>query len=1204
MPAEQPRPLDLPGEAERLGRRVVDDALQLFGRALWPEIARRLEVKYGPPWETAVELGRIRGSPHWYEPTDPYYLSWLVLDRWRDLIDRRDHRSGDVRRAVESLRDARNSLAHPSEGRAKFVTPEVGLRTVEAVARVLGFFGCLKGAVKSHLDGYRRDAEGLVARIGTPSIVDRRRAWTTRILEDPEIDLSWLPHSSRRAEKAEALFLEPGLVPCGGTTPPSSGASTIESLLTRHPRRVLVTAPLGGGKSTLLRHICRRIAAEPERFGGRTPLLRSASALAQRLAADASLRFEDVLRAQQERDRELIAYELEADRLLLLIDGLDEISDPKARAHFRRALEAFTTDYPTTPIAVTTREGSTGQGALLPSFKKYELAPLSRSQQCELMMRVVAALGGSSGEDPALEQLFTALDDRWYGSDLSSSPLLLTLIAAVWVADRSVPQRRPALMERILDLLLQTWPGRRGVDGVEDPATGERWRRALEGLASAALSADGSFAHQAAKRMLATWFIAEDSAGQQVALQQAHSFLNTMRRDVGLLVAINDGPAAELRYEFRHRSIAEYLAACELVRRSDRDPAEVLPLLHVGRWAQVVEDYFAVLSESRQSQLAVVLRLVLEQEDSTEDHLLLNLRLLLRLVERGVIHPAAAEGHALFTKAASAFLDCGHDLWAPELLGGLLALAREYPDEAFRWVASFPPGPRTDVLIIVAGRPDDAIRRRVLQGVNDGLYGAAAQAVERVTLDELARSRPQTELALSEADLTYVSRGWDGDLYGLGLKGDTAARLVGLGVPVLSGKQLIADPQAALVAMPFVLNMGDLGDLNGDIVVRKLAADPALEPILRATAWRWWGPLLRYLVTAGDAAPGELIDLVRDLDDDSSFVEEYFELLLKGPRGLRAHAADMLSINLGPLVIAEAGVDENELPLGLRPHPGRATQLFRSAWRDAGPYERLLLVTQTLSGVDSTLPRDWVWEQIQYVLPDPDPAVDAAARRLLAWRGGEPPFAELRDWEDDPGATRWRVPPGAVTAVLLREALDAPSRSELEARLEAAVGPARDRPPLVLRPAVWPASPAAEEVGRSWAASNEGLRRLWGLYLLGRLAREADASAILGPGLRGDRDTSRLAAAAIQPPDCADVGWLIEAITDHALSGGDEGTWVRLSQSLNDGLVDEAQRRRLGRAVVDVLDVDPSFGARELAEGLLTGRDVRTSAETSALETL
>jgi len=113
---------------------------------------------------------------------------------------------------------------------------------------------------------------------------------------------------------------------------------------------------------------------------------------------------------------------LSTKQLLLLMDGLNELPDDKAR----REVAAFRKKYPRTPMIFTTRDVSLGGDFGIE--KKLEMQPLTETQMREF---VQAYLGNCS------EQFLRQLSDRL--RKFSETPLLLWMLCLVYAQQGKIP---------------------------------------------------------------------------------------------------------------------------------------------------------------------------------------------------------------------------------------------------------------------------------------------------------------------------------------------------------------------------------------------------------------------------------------------------------------------------------------------------------------------------------------------------------------------------------------------------------------------------------------------------------------------------------------------------------------------------------------------------------------------------------------------
>jgi hypothetical protein len=177
--------------------------------------------------------------------------------------------------------------------------------------------------------------------------------------------------------------------------------------------------------------------------------------------------------------------------LLLLFDGLDEVSDPKARAEVARWIEKLTWQRPNCKLVVTCRfAGYGGEARLDEQFLELHLRPLTREQSEQFIVnwyRIVEtglALDPAQGQRVAQEKA-TALVERLREGDFRSTrvvqmtrnPLLLANLCLVHRDRGTLPKGRAPLYDECTAVLLERWREGKGLAVAVSSQVG---RRALQ----------------------------------------------------------------------------------------------------------------------------------------------------------------------------------------------------------------------------------------------------------------------------------------------------------------------------------------------------------------------------------------------------------------------------------------------------------------------------------------------------------------------------------------------------------------------------------------------------------------------------------------------------------------------------------------------------------------------------------------------------
>ncbi len=268
--------------------------------------------------------------------------------------------------------------------------------------------------------------------------------------------------------------------------------------------------------------------------------------------------------------------------VLLLLDGLDEVTDARQRDLLLDAVRDFCAHYPRTPLLVTCRVRPyetlrhAGQALPLPAatLDALELDAIVRFIERWHAELVWAGIYSEEGAAEAAQRLITALHDerRKELREMAGTPLLLTMMART-NHKHGLPDSRAELYERFVKLLLWEWERQRqderGRENALDALLNEAGihkndlERGLNELAYSVHGADGGRdTVEIGQERLCTALEAllpgdkrdPEMAGR--ARTWALRMLGLIGERSGLIVDLGEG-----RFRFTHRTFQEYLAA-------------------------------------------------------------------------------------------------------------------------------------------------------------------------------------------------------------------------------------------------------------------------------------------------------------------------------------------------------------------------------------------------------------------------------------------------------------------------------------------------------------------------------------------------------------------------------------------------------------------------------------------------------------------
>ncbi|MCE5262464.1 MAG: hypothetical protein LLG97_02900 [Deltaproteobacteria bacterium] len=301
-------------------------------------------------------------------------------------------------------------------------------------------------------------------------------------------------------------------------------------------------------------------------------------------------------------------------RILLLVDGLDEIHNDAHRSIFVEHLEAFIEEHKLTRLVVTSREA--GFSLVAPCIarfcERWRVAPLEGNAITALCDHWQGLMAGDSpqakaeGREVAQYLLGNASLRR-----LAENPLLLTMLLVVKHGAGRLPPDRVSLYSRAVEVLLDTW----NIKG-HDPLNPKEAVPQLACVAFEMMRAGKQTATE--QNLLKLLEEAREKVPQirRYAKDTPHEFLKRVELRSSLLVEAGHQAEAGQTvpfYQFRHLTFQEYLAAVAAAEghymeydKNDTVLTPLAPYLTAEEWKEVVP-MAAVLARKQAEPLIAAL---------------------------------------------------------------------------------------------------------------------------------------------------------------------------------------------------------------------------------------------------------------------------------------------------------------------------------------------------------------------------------------------------------------------------------------------------------------------------------------------------------------------------------------------------------------------------------------------------------------------
>ncbi|WP_427161853.1 HEAT repeat domain-containing protein [Aliinostoc sp. HNIBRCY26] len=293
--------------------------------------------------------------------------------------------------------------------------------------------------------------------------------------------------------------------------------------------------------------------------------------------------------------RGILRQKLHHGTALLLIDGLDEITDPRLRAKFCQQIEKICDAYKQAPIIATSRiVGYREMGYRIGrQFEHVTVAELTTEDKDDFASRWCDITELPERREKAKTDLIKDIHSAERIERLTGNPMLLTTMALVKRKVGKLPTRRHKLYAQAVDVLLN-WRSE-----IDEPIDDDEALPQLEYIAYA-------MCHRGVQQLrkdeiieLLETFREEYPNLHEVKKHTPKEFLNLLERRTGILVEAgilpHNGRDISV-FEFRHLTFQEYLAGLALVQghfpNRDRNLADyVAPLAANIKGGQVTENW-------------------------------------------------------------------------------------------------------------------------------------------------------------------------------------------------------------------------------------------------------------------------------------------------------------------------------------------------------------------------------------------------------------------------------------------------------------------------------------------------------------------------------------------------------------------------------------------------------------------------------------
>ncbi|WP_261568625.1 NACHT domain-containing protein [Frankia gtarii] len=384
-----------------------------------------------------------------------------------------------------------------------------------------------------------------------------------------------LPHAGTRRQIPYAkLFVPPEFQREKSSTGDSNPGRTSLSEMVFTSLRPIILGDPGGGKSTLSLKIAADVASgKLVSTKARVPffvVLREHT----KDFRDNSHTLADYLIAacrsplNLDPSRDIVEYLLLNGRAIVILDGLDELTDTALRGKVSGLVEGFAHLYPNIQIIATSREIGYEQAPLDDElFETFHLAPFTDNQVAEYAKNWFALDENvERNRQDSLTRSF--LEESTFASDLRQNPLMLSLMCGIYASERYIPKNRPEIYEKCAVVLFERWDKQRGIQALLpfDAHVRQAMRSLALWLYEEPVRQNG-LTRTKLVAFVKSYLLKKRYDDEIEAENAATSFVDFCTGRAWVLTDLGSDPKQSL-FGFTHRTFLEYFAASQLVREN------------------------------------------------------------------------------------------------------------------------------------------------------------------------------------------------------------------------------------------------------------------------------------------------------------------------------------------------------------------------------------------------------------------------------------------------------------------------------------------------------------------------------------------------------------------------------------------------------------------------------------------------------------
>lgn len=413
--------------------------------------------------------------------------------------------------------------------------------------------------------------------------------------------ISRLFHKREKREKRISSIPQTEL-----NTPPKIKNYKLGDLL-KNQKKILILSPPGNGKTTLIRRVILACISKEDSkkiddhldLKNIFPLFLKCHSLSlenSRNFWQILAQFADQADILENKDNitNFLQRIFEKEKVILLIDGLDEISDNQDRVNFINYLLTYLKNYSNIIVLITSREPGFRiiQKKIERSFELFEIVKLNDQQKESIVKNwIFYFLENRQDSRKMADDFIKELNSNKKIFELADNPLFLLILLSLKIDNQTLPRKKDVVLQKSIEQLIRLW----NIEGYR-PLDSSKVQAQL-GYLAYYMSTNGlnriQYANLIQILRRARNYLPEIIGNLEMSVSE---FIDRVEHRSSILMIERKNRKSEITsnyYIFYHKLFLEYLTAYAILygyyQFESNDPIEIIKdHFHQDTWTEII----------------------------------------------------------------------------------------------------------------------------------------------------------------------------------------------------------------------------------------------------------------------------------------------------------------------------------------------------------------------------------------------------------------------------------------------------------------------------------------------------------------------------------------------------------------------------------------------------------------------------------------